>query len=204
MPAVLIPPHAGVFSALGLLLSPARHDLARTIVMQQGSAELSRRIDEVRSEVVRAFRSGTGSPHDTVEMRADIRYPGQSHETQIPVDIDDTWETMAERFHATHRVRNGFARPDQPIELVTLRAAAVSRPAIEWSSLPFETADGPALLGERADAEGRSIARWWRPVLRPATEIVGPAVLEEPEATTWIGEGERAVVLEDGTLEITW
>ena len=48
MPAVLIPPHAGVFSALGLLLSPARHDLARTIVMSQGSPELLGRIDEIR------------------------------------------------------------------------------------------------------------------------------------------------------------
>jgi N-methylhydantoinase A len=204
MPAVLIPPHAGVFSALGLLLSPARHDLARTIVMQQGSSELSRRIDEVRSEVVRAFRSGTGSAHNSVEMRADIRYPGQSHETQIPVEIDDTWETMAERFHVTHRFRNGFARPDHPIELVTLRAAAVSQPAIEWSSLAFEREDGEALLGERSDSDGRSIERWWRPFLRPSTEIVGPAVIEELESTTWIGEGERAVVLEDGTLEITW
>jgi N-methylhydantoinase A/oxoprolinase/acetone carboxylase beta subunit len=111
---------------------------------------------------------------------------------------------MAERFHVTHRFRNGFARPDHPIELVTLRAAAVSQPAIEWSSLAFEREDGEALLGERSDSDGRSIERWWRPFLRPSTEIVGPAVIEELESTTWIGEGERAVVLEDGTLEITW
>jgi hypothetical protein len=70
--------------------------------------------------------------------------------------------------------------------------------------LPFERADGEALLGERSDSDGRSIERWWRPFLSPATEIVGPAVIEEPESTTWIGAGERAVVLEDGTLQITW
>ena len=204
MPAVLVPPHAGVFSALGLLLSPARHDVARTIVMQEGSAELGRRLEEVRSEVIDAFRAGTGAAHDGVEMFADVRYPGQSHETQIPVDIDDTWETMAERFHATHRIRNGFARPEQPIELVTLRAAAVSHPAVEWTSLAFEIAGGEPLLGERSDSEGRSIKRWWRPFLPPGREIVGPAVIEEPESTTWIGQGERAVVLEDGTLEVTW
>jgi N-methylhydantoinase A len=204
MPAVLIPPHAGVFSALGLLLSPARHDVARTIVMQQGSTELSRRIDAVRSEVRAAFREGMGFAHDRVEVRADLRYPGQSHETQIPIEIDDTWETIAERFHAAHHVRNGFARPDQPIELVTLRAAAVSRPVVDWSSLPFETAEGEPRLGERPDSGGRSIGRWWRPFLRPETEIAGPAAIEEPESTCWIGEGERALVLGDGTLEITW
>ena len=204
MPAVLIPPHAGVFSALGLLLSPARHDLARTIVMQQGSLELPGRIDDLRSEVMRAFSAGTGSAHDTVEVRADLRYPGQSHETQIPVEVDDTWETIAERFHTAHRVHNGFARPEQPIELVTLRAAAISRPVIDWSSLPFERFEGEARLGERSGPDGGSIERWWRPFLRSQAEVVGPAVIEEPESTTWIGEGERAVVLEDGTLELTW
>jgi N-methylhydantoinase A len=204
MPAVLIPPHAGVFSALGLLLSPARHDLARTIVMQQGSPELHGRMGDLRSAVIRAFSAGTGSAHDTVEMRADLRYPGQSHETQIPVDVDDTWETMAERFHTTHRVHNGFARPEQPIEMVTLRAAAISRPVIDWSSLPFERVEGEARLGERSGPDGGSIERWWRPFLPSQAEVVGPAVIEEPESTTWIGAGERAVVLEDGTLEITW
>ncbi len=33
---------------------------------------------------------------------------------------------------------------------------------------------------------------------------MGPAVVEEPESTTWIGDHERAAVLEDGTLQITW
>ena len=204
MPAVLIPPHAGVFSALGLLLSPARHDVARTVVLQQGSPELGGRIDEMRSEVMRAFSIGTGSAHDRVEMRADLRYPGQSHETQISLESGDTWETLAERFHATHRVLNGFSRPEQPVELVTLRVAAVSRPAIEWSSLTTEIVEGEARLGDRSGPDGGSIERWWRPALRTGDEIVGQAVIEEPESTTWIGDGERAVVLGDGTIEITW
>jgi hypothetical protein len=29
-------------------------------------------------------------------------------------------------------------------------------------------------------------------------------VVEDPSSTTFIGTGERAVVLGDGTLEITW
>ncbi len=204
MPAVLIPPHAGVFSALGLLLSPARHDLARTIVLSQGSPELVGRIDEIRSEVIEAFRTGTGSAHDHVEMRADIRYPGQSHETEVAIESGDTWQVLAQRFHETHQVRNGFSRSDQPIELVTLRAAAISHPVIGWSSLPLPFEEGEPRLGERSGPDGRSIERWWRPALRPGAEIVGPAVVEEVESTTWIGEGERAVVLEDGTLEVTW
>lgn len=204
MPAVLIPPHAGVFSALGLLLSPARHDLARTIVMAQGASQLSERIDQMHSEVIAAFRHGTGFTHDTVEMRADLRYPGQSHETQVFLELGDTWEILAHRFHEAHHSYNGFARPDQPIELVTLRAAAISRPVLEWSSLSLRVGIGEARLGERSRPDGGSIERWWRPALPPGAEIVGPAVIEEPESTTWLGDRERAGVLEDGTLEITW
>ena len=204
MPAVLIPPHAGVFSALGLLLSPARHDVARTVVMEQGSRELNARIEEIHAQAGQAFRDGTGSDHDTIEMRADLRYRGQSHETQVELTPGDTWEVLGERFHERHRAHNGFSRPDQPIELVTLRAAAISRPALEWSSLPTGGLQGQALTGIREGPEGRPIERWWRPYLHPGAEVAGPAVVEEPESTTWIGDRERALVLEDGTLEITW
>ena len=39
---------------------------------------------------------------------------------------------------------------------------------------------------------------------RPGDEIVGPAVIEETEATTYLGAGERAIVHESGALEVTW
>jgi len=137
-------------------------------------------------------------------MRADLRYRGQSHETQVLLTKGDTWEVLGERFHERHRAHNGFSRPDQPIELVTLRAAAISRPALEWSSLPAAGEQGQALIGSREGPEGRPIERWWRPYLRPGAEVAGPSIVEEPESTTWIGDRERALVLEDGTLEITW
>jgi N-methylhydantoinase A/oxoprolinase/acetone carboxylase beta subunit len=45
---------------------------------------------------------------------------------------------------------------------------------------------------------------WWRPGLRPGQEVVGPAVVEEPEATTYLAPGERSVVHESGALEVEW
>ena len=40
--------------------------------------------------------------------------------------------------------------------------------------------------------------------LAPGAEIVGPAVIEEPEATTFLHPGERAVVHDSGALEVEW
>ncbi|HSL25404.1 MAG TPA: hypothetical protein VLA54_03910, partial [Acidimicrobiia bacterium] len=159
---------------------------------------------EIISEVEAGFRSGTGAPADRIEVTADLRYPGQSHETNVAVERGDTWETLAGRFHQAHRERNGFAWPGQPAELVTLRATAVSRPALAWSSLPPPQPSGEPRLGDRRLPDGTVVARWRLPSLPPGGEVVGPAVLEDPQSTTWVGAGERATVLEDGATEITW
>ncbi|NIA25979.1 MAG: hypothetical protein GWP04_10490, partial [Gammaproteobacteria bacterium] len=45
---------------------------------------------------------------------------------------------------------------------------------------------------------------WWRPGLAPGTTVEGPAVIEEPEATVFLGIGERATVHPCGALEVEW
>jgi N-methylhydantoinase A/oxoprolinase/acetone carboxylase beta subunit len=45
---------------------------------------------------------------------------------------------------------------------------------------------------------------WRREGLMVGAEIAGPAVIEEREATSWIGVGEHAVVSNTGALEVTW
>ena len=43
----------------------------------------------------------------------------------------------------------------------------------------------------------------WRPGLAAGTEIVGPAVIEEPNSTTLIGPGDHAVVDGSGHIIVT-
>ena len=43
----------------------------------------------------------------------------------------------------------------------------------------------------------------WRPALAAGTEIVGPAVIEEPNSTILVGCGDHAVVTESGHILIT-
>jgi N-methylhydantoinase A/oxoprolinase/acetone carboxylase beta subunit len=45
---------------------------------------------------------------------------------------------------------------------------------------------------------------WWRSGLAVGDEVVGPAVIEEPEATTVLGPNEVARVHESGSLEVSW
>ena len=200
MAGVIVPPHGGVFSAAGLLLSPPRIDLARSVLLAEGAnpdAVISGLTDEAAKRL----------PGGAVETLVDVRYLGQSHEVTVPYGVGEGWHILGERFHVLHQERNGFARADDPIEIVTIRATAKGSPAIE-SDVAFSWSPvGEARRGERAAiAETGAVEAtvWNRAGLAVGAEVDGPAVIEEPEATTWIGPGERAVVTPSGALEVTW
>jgi N-methylhydantoinase A len=204
MPAVLIPPHAGVFSALGLLLSPPRFDVVRTAPMNEGDGRLDVVLKSLLAEAAESHRKAMGAAPRRTEARADLRYRGQSHETTVSIALGEGWELLTRRFHQAHLKANGFSRPDEPVELVTFRAVAIDDPRLRWADIPVRPPQGKPELPDRPMPDGGMAARRWRPALTPGAEVIGPAAIEEPEATTWIGQGERAQVLEDGTLEITW
>ncbi len=207
MRAVIVPPFAGVLSALGLLLSPPRTDVARTILA--GEADVAT-LDRVTAELGRAaaqrLRAMGDEPHRVTTV-VDVRYRGQSHEVTVPYRAGEGWAALGARFHRAHRRRNGFSRPDDPIEAVTVRAEAVGVPAIDASSLPRHRPSGEPSRGSRpvVTAAGTvDAAVWWRPALGPDAVVTGPAVVEEPDATTWIAAGETARIGQLGAMEIRW
>ncbi|HSG79394.1 MAG TPA: hydantoinase/oxoprolinase family protein [Acidimicrobiia bacterium] len=206
MAGVVVPAHAGVFSALGLLLAPPRADAARSILLVAGAGGLDPAVSAIADEADEALRAASGE-RGHVRTSVDVRYLGQSHETGVPYAAGEGWEALAARFHEAHRTRNGFARPDDPIEVVTVRAEATGTPALRWDEVPVPPPSGDPGRPDRPvlTAEGPiTAAGWWRPALAPGDEVVGPAVIEEPEATTYLGPGERALVDESGALEVTW
>lgn len=200
MAGVIIPPHGGVLSAAGLLLSPPRVDLARSVLLRES--------DDLDSEIERiAAEASERLPTGVLETLADVRYLGQSHEVTVPYVAGEGWEELAERFHVLHRERNGFARPDDPIEVVTVRATVTGPPAIDPAAAFSWTPDGEASLGTRTvvtETGPADATVWRREGLIAGARIPGPAIIEEREATTWIGPAEQAVVSHTGALEVTW
>ncbi len=207
MRGVVIPPFAGVFSALGLLLAPPRHDESRSLpIGRQDIGLVGRAMDDVVAAAARALGEMGEVVHETVR-RVDVRYRGQAHETSVPFEGVGSWEELEERFHRIHEERNGFSRPGDPLEVTTVRAAALGLPVLDWSDLPAVTADGDARRGRREVlyADGPAEATIvWRPGLAPGEVVEGPAVIEEDHATTLLALGERAVVHDSGALEVSW
>lgn len=206
MAGLVVPAHAGVFSALGLLLAPPRVDVARSLPVTDGPG-LEAAIADVAARAARSLAAASRGGAAQVATSADARYRGQSHETSIPCRPEEGWERLCARFHRVHRERNGFARPGDPVEVVTVRAEAVGSPVLRWEDLPPPHPEGEAARGRRevlTPAGSVEATVWWRPGLAPGAEVAGPAVIEEPDATTWLGPGERGVIHPSGALVVSW
>ena len=149
------------------------------------------------------------------DFAADLRYRGQEHTIAIPVlraeDLTSDIAATVERFHAQHDRRYGHAAPDQSIELVNLRLtvtiARMEDVIRRWLSEPWmPEAAAPeqrrlvVFEDSRQPVEARIL---WRPGLAAGTEVVGPAVIEEPNSTTLIGPGDRARIDPAGHIVIT-
>jgi N-methylhydantoinase A len=217
IPTVVIPKLPGNFSALGMLMAQWRHDFVRTLVGDLGMIDAhgaARAFDELRvaGEEALARDQLAGGQFD---FAADLRYRGQEHTIPIAVaraqDLTADSEGTRARFDEQHDRRYGHAAPEQSIEVVNLRLV-VTMPRMDdvidrWLSEPWK-AEQAAPEQRRSvvfdDSEKAVNARiLWRSALAAGSEIVGPAVIEEPNSTTLIAPGDRAVVNDSGHIVIT-
>jgi N-methylhydantoinase A/oxoprolinase/acetone carboxylase beta subunit len=137
MRAVVVPPRAGVCSAVGLLESPRSREIVASWTGPATGEALDSAFHPLTHEARRHVDDGA-----TVETALDCRYMGQSHEITVPT-ID--------AFPAAHAARNGYERPHTPIEVVAIRVRASSAAPLALTDLP-EVArapvDGPAVVAE--------------------------------------------------------
>jgi N-methylhydantoinase A/oxoprolinase/acetone carboxylase beta subunit len=139
MPAVIVPPRAGVFSAVGVLGAPRQVDLVRSWPTPSDHTGLEGARRALAAEAAAALAS---EGDVTVTEALDCRYAGQSHELRV---------AGVEAFAAEHERRNGYARPGAPVEVVTLRASATVPSPVDVSALPPPTRSpvaGPAVVAE--------------------------------------------------------
>lgn len=203
---VVVPPYAGVLSALGLLLASPRTDLARTVlVTSEREEDLPLLAGELIAAVVDRHREMVGSDPGGVSAVCDLRYVGQAHETSVPYDPAMTWAELTDSFAAAHRAMNGFDRPGDPVEAVTLRATATGRPAVRLDQLPLHSPVGERDLGSGAvvGSDGPADA----PVLRragmaPGERHIGPVIVLDGESTTWVPGGQAVSIHDSGSMVI--
>jgi N-methylhydantoinase A len=201
---VLVPRNPGAFSALGLLCSDVMHDYVRSALrdlaqLTAGDAEAAFRDLEDRAAAELATEGlDPGTVRFVREM--DLRYAGQGYELRLdlagwPRPLDgEAPARLARRFHDRHAALHGHAAPEAAIELVSYRLRAVA-PVPQYRPHALDPAGGaPArpcgrrrlTLGPDATVEA---AVWRRDDLAPGWASCGPAIVEQPDATTVVPPG---------------
>lgn len=213
MRSVIFPREPGTLSAGGILFGDLVQDVSRTQVMRAEAASLpalSTLIGSLREEAAsRLSVNGVTSADDAVEIdvSVDMRYRGQAFELVTPwgdvatPDEADLARLLA-AFHDIHRRRFSYADPTAAVEIVTLRVAAIGRLPRREAADPVP-ADRPARKGTRRCWSGGAwtyAAVWDREALRPTDLVEGPAIVEEPFSTHWIGPGWTASLGPAGAL----
>jgi N-methylhydantoinase A len=198
MRTVLIPPLSGVFSALGLLLASPRTDAIRTVLLQERSESLGQMIAKVVTQARAGFDAMKVAGPGEVLVLGAVRYLGQSHELTVHADAD--WSHLRSRFEEAHRSHFGFDRPGEPIELVDIRGEVTGTPSMKWGDLPRHD-DGSIPEPISTTPDGRLV--WGRAQLPAGFETDGPAPIVERDSVTLLEAGNRMVVHDDGTLEIS-
>jgi N-methylhydantoinase A len=216
IPRVFIPKLPGNFSALGMLMASWRQDFVRTLVGRIGALEpriVAAVFEELaHSGAAEALRDGIDKTRAAFRFYADLRYVGQEHALQIPVDgpsaLTAGLDDLRRRFHAEHDKRYGQAAIEESLEIVNVRlVVTAARPdslAEAWLTAPWQP-EGKNEETRRdvvfADPAKPVSARiLWRPSLPAGFTLEGPAVIEEPNSTILIHPGDRVNVNPSGHL----
>jgi N-methylhydantoinase A len=188
---VVVPPHPGLFSALGLLLADLKRTYERTeLVPLDGVVAGFQRLEEQAAAELAGYGYAPEQIHH--DRTVAMRYAGQGFELLVPYTED-----LEGAFHAAHRAAYGTAVEGAPVEAVTLRLEA---------TIPRVDAPAPGALDPRGEPLEREVV--FGPERRACTfapraavsDLEGLAVIEEPTATTFVPPGWTARSAAGGAL----
>lgn len=209
--SALVPRFPGITSALGCVIADLRHDQVRTVNLMLDTLDVAALDRLMVNEGLAAERivadSGVAVERIDIVYELDMHYMGQTHTIAVPLPVtlkDGTTGISAETIRAAfeNAYRASFSRLLLGIamRIVTLRTAVIGRrPSFDLAAL----APPPGATRESAARGTRPIwfgtgwqdARIWSRLDLPIGAILeGPAVLEQPDATTIVDPGLTARV----------
>ncbi len=208
--ATLVPRFPGVTSALGCVIADMRHDFVRTVNRPLGALDtqaLGNAIGEYAAEGERLVRAaGVELEAIASEIELDMSYVGQTHTLAVPLaDAKPDAAAIRTAFEKTYKAAFGRLLEGIEMRVLTLRVAVVGkRPKIDLSRLaPQGGSVAAAKTGTRPvwfDGAWAETAIYDRLALPIDARIEGPAILEQPDATTVIEPDLAATVDRFGNL----
>lgn len=207
---ILVPPHPGNMSAIGLLAADIRHELAQTWIIDLPdleAADFAARLDSLRGKALALLeRDGFAAERCSLEPAVDLRYRGQAFELTVPLGDAFDLAALRQRFESLYERRYRFRPEGRTPEIVALRMLARGKGKGVHFSEVGRHPDGP----ETAQKGARRVYfedRWHaacpvyeRERLGAGTALRGPAIIEEYGSTTVLPPGWGAEIDDWGNI----
>jgi N-methylhydantoinase A len=225
MPKVLVPPHPGMCSALGMLVADLRIDKVTTYPATSERvtlAELEQRFEALITAAQADLRREGYRGEPQFNVSVSMRYLGQNYEEDVAVNLADLrqngLQVLFEGFHQHHNQRYGYHITGETIEIVALKVTALGampKPDLSKGASPTRgdrreqesKGEPPVPFEERQiyfkGQDWLSCPIYKREDLSPGIQLTGPAIVEEFGCTTLLEPDQQVQVGEHGILTLT-
>jgi N-methylhydantoinase A len=217
---VLVPPGAGVGSAIGFLRAPVSYEVVRSLY-QRFSAfavdAVNALLDDMAREAEAVVRAGSfGAPlldeTATQSRVAYMRYVGQGHEIAVALPPRSLAVADVPAIRAAYDAE--YARlydrpvPGSDVEILSYAVTIATRPppAEPEPAAPDGFVAVPAgrrLVRDTATGAQADWALFERDALAPGAMLDGPAIIAERETSTLVGPGWHARIDAGGAIVLT-
>ena len=203
MTSAMVPIHAGVLSALGMLVAAPSREMSRTLTRllhDCDEQEVVAGFEELLHKALHDMRDEVNTDHVEVVYSVDCRYQGQSFTLNLP------WSSLPEleqTFHRLHAQRYGHEM-QVAVELVNIRVSVrgqMTQLKLQTLSHPIEEKTLPDKV-ELYGVAGKANV-YQREKLNCEQLIVGPALIVEKVSTTYVASGWMCRTDQWGNLIMT-
>ena len=216
---LLIPPGAGVGSAIGFLQTPFSYEALKSFYVSIENFDhkrVNQLLEDLTSEatefVMEASDENIHPKNLIVERCAFMRYAGQGWEITVPLE-NETFdylgiELLNNKFEKTYEEHFGRAIEGLQIEVVGWSVKVTSpRPETEKTitvdSENIVTTDSKRVVYDPAKGTEVEASVFQRENLNPGDCVMGPAIIVESQTTTWISSEKKSSTQKDDCLLIT-
>jgi N-methylhydantoinase A len=189
MHRIIIPARAGVFSAMGMLVSEPGRELSKAVLKPLATladTDIEKWFQQLESEARAQLEAeGCEAASITFRRQLELRYKGQS--ATIPVNwvFDGAHEEI---FHRAHAKASGLQLP-HPVELVNIRLGARAPAVLQSVDIPHESHESTTVEVVQMPEIDCEVPIYQRRDLKHTAALQGPAILKEAVATSWIKPG---------------
>ncbi len=214
----IVPPLAGVFSALGLLVAGVKHDLVRTrpyLTDEISPSEGPKAFADLKGQMTDLLkREGSSWSRVSMFRSVDMRYLGQVFELTVPIDgeLGDPEEVrlLERKFEEKYKAAFHYSLPGSRVEIVNFRLTATIGDAVPGpdnllkriSASTEERGEGVRRVFHGSRNEYIEVPVFRNGGVRAGGQIPGPALIDTADTTIFILEDQKGLVDERGCLVI--